>query len=88
MEGENMPRNTSVTLGEHFEGFIADKIEQGRFESKSEAVRAGMRLLEEHEKKVEVLNRALIEGEESGDAGPLDMKAIRQEAQRQAELNS
>ena len=36
-----MPRNTSVTLGEHFSDFIATKIEQGRFESTSEAVRAG-----------------------------------------------
>ncbi len=81
-----MPRNTSVTLGEHFEGFIAEKIEQGRFESKSEAVRAGMRLLEEHENKVEALNRALIEGEESGDAGLLDMKAIRKKAKQQAGL--
>jgi len=86
MKGVVMPRNTSVTLGEHFEGFIAEKIEQGRFKSKSEAVRAGMRLLEEYENKVEALNRALIEGEESGGAGPLDMKAIRKKAKRQAGL--
>ncbi len=82
-----MPRNTSVVLGEHFEGFISNKIEQGRFGSKSEAVRAGMRLLEEHENKVDALNRALIEGEKSGDAGPLDMSVIRQKAKKQAGLN-
>ncbi len=61
-----MPRNTSVTLGEHFEDFITDKIAQGRFGSKSEAVRAAMRLLEEYEQKVDALRAALIEGEESG----------------------
>jgi len=61
-----MQRNTSVTLGEHFEGFIASKIKDGRFESKSEAVRAALRLLEEHEQKVDALRLALIEGEESG----------------------
>ena len=44
-----MPRNTSVTLGKHFSQFIDGKIEEGRFESTSEAVRAGLRLLEEQE---------------------------------------
>ncbi len=82
-----MPRNTSVVLGEHFEGFISNKIEQGRFESKSEAVRAGMRLLEEHENKVDALNRALIEGEKSGDAGPQDMAVIRQKTSRSERIN-
>ena len=42
-----MPRNTSVTLGEHLSDFVNSKIEAGRFESASEAVRAGLRLLEE-----------------------------------------
>jgi antitoxin ParD1/3/4 len=56
------PRNTSVTLGEHFEAFIARQIKAGRFESKSEVVRAAMRLLEEHEKKVATLSKALVVG--------------------------
>ncbi len=34
-----MPRNTSVTIGEHFSSFIDNKIEEGLFESTSEAVR-------------------------------------------------
>jgi hypothetical protein len=32
-----MQRNTSVTLGEHLGGFVENKIQQGRFESTSEA---------------------------------------------------
>ena len=44
-----MARNTSVTLGEHFEAFINRAIEQGRFQSVSEVVRAGLRKLEEDE---------------------------------------
>lgn len=61
-----MPKNTSVTLGEHFDGFIASQIEKGRFASTSEVVRAGLRLLEEHEMKLAALRQALKEGEDSG----------------------
>ena len=50
-----MARNTSVTLGAHFEAFITSKIEQGRFHSVSEAVRTGLRKLEEDEARLEVL---------------------------------
>lgn len=83
-----MSRNTSVTLGEHFEGFIAQQIDAGRFESKSEVVRAAMRLLEEHEKKVMALNQALAEGEASGEALPFSMGGIIEEAQQEAKTGS
>ncbi|MCK4710724.1 MAG: type II toxin-antitoxin system ParD family antitoxin, partial [Gammaproteobacteria bacterium] len=38
-----MARNTSVTLGEHFDDFVLEKINAGRFQSVSEVVRAGLR---------------------------------------------
>ena len=60
-----MARNTSVTLGEHFEAFITRTIEQGRFQSVSEVVRAGLRKLEEDELKLEVLRAHLQAGEDS-----------------------
>ena len=83
-----MSRNTSVTLGEHFEGFIAQQITAGRFESKSEVVRAAMRLLEEHEQKVVALRQALIEGETSGAPVPFSMAAIIAEARQEAKGGS
>lgn len=61
-----MQKNTSITLGSHFDAFIAQQVETGRFSSASETVRAGLRLLEEHELKLIALRRALQEGEESG----------------------
>jgi antitoxin ParD1/3/4 len=60
-----MPRNTSVTLGEHFEHFIAEKVAQGRYQSISEAVRAGLRRLEEDEIKLELLRDKLENAEQS-----------------------
>ncbi|MET0355734.1 MAG: type II toxin-antitoxin system ParD family antitoxin [Cellvibrio sp.] len=54
-----MPRNTSVTLGEHFDIFVAEQIQKGRFQSVSEVVRAGLRLVEEDEIKLEQLRAQL-----------------------------
>jgi antitoxin ParD1/3/4 len=63
-----MQKNTSVTLGAHYEEFISQQIGQGRYGSTSEAIRAGLRLLEEREARLSLLRRALLEGEESGTA--------------------
>ena len=81
-----MAKNTSITLGDHFEGFISQQISNGRYGSASEIVREGLRLVEEREQKFEALRQALIEGEESGDAGPLDMKEIKRKGREKARL--
>ena len=61
-----MAKNTSVNLGEHFEGFIASQIQSGRYSSVSEVVRSALRLLETHETKLAMLNQVLLTGEPSG----------------------
>ena len=67
-----MNKNTSVSLGEHFTDFVNQQLVDGRFASASEVVRAGLRLLEEHELQVERLRAAIIDGEESGPSQPFD----------------
>lgn len=83
-----MPKNTSIKLGEHFEGFIAEQVSQGRYGSASEVIRASLRLLEEHEQKMQALRQALIDGEESGEATALDMQDIKRAARKKAGLNA
>ena len=82
-----MAKNTSINLGDHFEGFIAGQIKQGRYGNVSEVVRSGLRLLEEHERKLEALRQALIAGENSGPSTPLDMEDIRRNAKKKAGLS-
>jgi antitoxin ParD1/3/4 len=67
-----MARNTSITLGDHFVQFVERQVAEGRYGSASEVVRAGLRLLEEHEARVAGLRAALIAGEESGPPAPFD----------------
>ena len=61
-----MARNTSVTLGDYFEEIIQSSIKTGRYSSVSEVIRAGLRLVDEEEKKIQLLREAIEAGEQSG----------------------
>jgi len=61
-----MSKNTSIALGEHYEKFVKTRVGSGRFNSASEVIRAGLRLLEKEEQKFENLKKALMDGENSG----------------------
>lgn len=58
-------KNTSVVLGERYDKFIAQLLEDGRYASASEVLREGLRLVEEREQKFEALRAALKRGEAS-----------------------
>ena len=61
-----MSKNTSITLGSYFDQLIVCILREGRFNIASEIVRAGLRLLEEEEKKAIVLKQAIQDGVNSG----------------------
>lgn len=78
-----MQKNTSVTLGAHYERFISEQIKAGRYGSASETIRAGLCLLEERETKLNALRVALVEGEESGTA-PYSLEELIEELDRES----
>ncbi len=61
-----MGRNTSVSLGDYFEDFVENRVTEGRYKNASEVIRAGLRLLEEEENKIQILKNAIQEGVDSG----------------------
>ena len=61
-----MGKNTSISLGNHFESFINNEINSGKYNSVSEVIRSALRLLEREEIKEQELIKALEVGENSG----------------------
>ena len=49
---------SSYTLGDHFESFVKEQVEGGRYASASEVIRDGLRLLEEEQLK----RQAVLDG--------------------------
>lgn len=64
-----MSKNTSISLGEYFETFIENSIDEGRYKNASEMIRAGLRLLADEETKILLLQKEINEGIKSGVAG-------------------
>ena len=67
---------TSVALSPHFELFVKEQVNSGRFNNVSEVVRAGLRLLEDQEQaqalKLQELRAAIQAGVASGPGIPAD----------------
>ncbi len=60
-----MKKKITIQLDPYFEEFIKDEIDSGKYDSVSEVVRAGLKLLEEKE-KLRALRSAIQEGIDSG----------------------
>ena len=78
-----MKKNTSISLGNHFEEFIKEEVKSGRYGSVSEVIRSALRLLESEEKKERELINALKIGEQSGFVENFDPKQNLKELHRQ-----
>ena len=65
----------SADLGAHLEGYVNELVTKGRYNSKSEVLREGVRLVQEREAKLAALDAALARGIADVEAGrviPLD----------------
>lgn len=61
-----MAKNTSILLGDHFDTFINQQVQSGKFTSASEVIRAALRMFEYEETKKAELIKELKKGEKSG----------------------
>jgi len=77
-----MSKTTSISLGPHFERFVASQVKTGRYGTASEVVRAGLRVLEQHEAKMKALRAAIEEGDSSGLVEDFSMQDVLAGARR------
>jgi antitoxin ParD1/3/4 len=59
----------SADLGQRLESFVSDLVQSGRYNSKSEVLREGVRLVEEREARLAALDAAIACGLADADAG-------------------
>jgi antitoxin ParD1/3/4 len=59
----------SADLGPQLEKFVSKLVETGRYNSKSEVLREGIRLIQERETRLSLLDQALSRGLADAEAG-------------------
>ncbi|HYN00309.1 MAG TPA: type II toxin-antitoxin system ParD family antitoxin [Aestuariivirgaceae bacterium] len=60
---------SSVDLGQQLEKFVSRLVKTGRYNSKSEVLREGIRLLQEREARLAALDASIKRGLDNADAG-------------------
>ena len=83
-----MSKNTSIILGDHFDNFIQEEIKSGRYASISEIIRTGLRLLENEKMKIEAINNALTQGEDSGQPIEFDNQKFKDRMRKKYEIDA
>lgn len=77
----------NVHLGETFNNFVEEMLSTGEYQSQSEVIRAGLRLLKEKEDlrkfRLLELRREIQVGLDSGSSEPLNIEEIIQEAKKE-----
>ena len=69
----------SFTLGDHFDAFVSDMLATGWFNNASEVIRAGLRLLEDHER---ARTTALQSKPDPAPPLAIDLKDLRKKARK------
>ncbi|OYY67867.1 type II toxin-antitoxin system ParD family antitoxin [Sphingomonas sp. 28-63-12] len=59
----------SADLGQQLEGFVTNLVESGRYNSKSEVLREGVRLVQEREARLAALDASIARGLDDAAAG-------------------
>jgi len=59
----------SADLGKRLESFVVDLVARGRYNSKSEVLREGVRLIEEREARLAALDASIARGLSDAEAG-------------------
>ena len=60
---------SSASLGQHLEDYVSELVSTGRYGSRSEVLREGVRLIEEREKRLAALDAAIARGLADIEAG-------------------
>ena len=69
-------------LARHFEVFIEDQLAQQKYETSTDVIEEGLKLLEAREAALDRLRRAVAESEASGEAVPFAMDTWLEEQER------
>jgi len=59
----------SADLGQQLEGFVAKLVKTGRYNSKSEVLREGVRLIQDRETRLTALDQSIARGITDANAG-------------------
>jgi antitoxin ParD1/3/4 len=79
-------KSMNVSLTSKLEGMVRKLVKSGRYNSASEVVRDGLRLVQDRERlreiKLQELRKAIQEGRESGSGTPWDLDDFKNSAKK------